>query len=406
MKFEVKYLKKVVEIPKVEFLSDDGAVAVIPYNALKELVNEPECLERGVTVETRIIIREPGHYAFIATMSDNNGRKVEGFGESIPNTLETPIAQNYPGLMAYKRAYTDAAMLFFGITPADGNASRIYSDVQIAVPETKGAEPKESVVPAAEEVANAPVAEPQPAIIPVAVPETVPVVPAEVAPAEEPKVEPAPKPTRGKRGTGKAKAAAAVTPEFVEEPAEVPDASPVPVAVTNVEVPAEDIMTPVPTAAAEPDPLFDPMFMGDDFMNGFDIFAAPTTGVPTEPAPSTTGKPAEPTPVATTAMDQTPVQEAAPVAPAVQNVPAPVVPAAPAAPAPAPAPAGDIYDTTIINCGRLRGKNLSVRAAYAAEPDNLRWVAWSMNPRMPALQEVQRVCRQFLTEVCGEAAPN
>lgn len=119
------YLKKEIEIASVDFVDGQEDVKIIPHATLEDIVyNDPICVENVVQPHFLCVVREPNHYAFLCTLTDRNGRRVEGIGESLPETLSTDIARKYPVLMAQKRAFDDAALKFLGITDA-------YSDAQI-----------------------------------------------------------------------------------------------------------------------------------------------------------------------------------------------------------------------------------------------------------------------------------
>lgn len=140
------YLKKEIEIDSVDFVDGQEDVKIIPHATLEDIVyNDPICVENVVQPHFLCVVSEPHHYAFLCTLTDRNGRRVEGIGESLPETLTTDIARKYPVLMAQKRAFDDAALKFLGITDA-------YSDAQIqkdkAFENGKTSSPKQEDTPA------------------------------------------------------------------------------------------------------------------------------------------------------------------------------------------------------------------------------------------------------------------
>lgn len=141
------YLKKDIEVEAVDFVDGQEDVKIIPHAVLEDIVyNDPICVENVVQPHFLCVVREPHHYAFLCTLTDRNGRRVEGIGESLPETLTTDIARKYPVLMAQKRAFDDAALKFLGITDA-------YSDAQIQ--KSKGVPVAEKKETAKEEFSSA-----------------------------------------------------------------------------------------------------------------------------------------------------------------------------------------------------------------------------------------------------------
>lgn len=127
MKINIVYLGKELDLSLSQFASGNDIINIVPHAALEDIIfNDPVCNERNVQVHYTPIVTEPGHYAFLCAISDKNGRRVEGVGESLEATLETEISRNYPTLMAVKRAFDDAAIKFLRIDKA-------YSDNQIDV---------------------------------------------------------------------------------------------------------------------------------------------------------------------------------------------------------------------------------------------------------------------------------
>lgn len=128
MKVFSNYFNKEIELPSFDVQQGEKTISVVSYNALKHLIySDQMCIKNGVQAHYTPVVIENGHYGFICTISDDPGRRVEGFGESLPATLDTKIAQDYPSFMAAKRAFSDAALLFLGLPDA-------YSDVQIPDP--------------------------------------------------------------------------------------------------------------------------------------------------------------------------------------------------------------------------------------------------------------------------------
>ena len=118
----------------------------IPHSYLADMINNHEkCKENKTHYTYRdCALHEPGHYAVVCVITDQNGRRVEGVGESATSTRKSEIAQAYPYLMACNRAFDAAAILFLGFP-----SGIVYSDCQIegclsnetVAPVEKGAPP-------------------------------------------------------------------------------------------------------------------------------------------------------------------------------------------------------------------------------------------------------------------------
>ena len=113
---------------EVEVIDIEDGKKKIPHAFLAELIHNNEtCIKNKVQYMYRdVMLHEPGHYAAICVISDKEGRRAEAIGESTDNTRLSAIAQNHPLLMAYNRAFFNAAILFLGFP-----SGIIYSDSQI-----------------------------------------------------------------------------------------------------------------------------------------------------------------------------------------------------------------------------------------------------------------------------------
>jgi hypothetical protein len=87
-------------------------VKIILHDSLEDVIHNQAT---GVHYSYEIVSSDPIHSVVICTMSDDNGRCVVGIGESIPATLDTPIAQNYPTLIATQRAFDRAAIRYLNL---------------------------------------------------------------------------------------------------------------------------------------------------------------------------------------------------------------------------------------------------------------------------------------------------
>lgn len=123
-----KYWGIDIPIPEQKMISAGEEVLIIPHDTLDDILHNSElAIENNVCIHAvQLATNEPRHYAFLCTISDKNGRRAESVGEACDPTLTTEIAQNYPVLMAYKRAFDDAAIKYLGLE------GKVYSDQQIS----------------------------------------------------------------------------------------------------------------------------------------------------------------------------------------------------------------------------------------------------------------------------------
>lgn len=123
-----KYFEVDIDIPEQTMLSAGEEVRIIPHAILEDvLYNSEIAISKNVIIHyTPITTNEARHYACLCAISDNFGRRTESVGEALDATLDTDIARNYPVLMAYKRAFDDAAIKYLGLE------GKVYSDQQIA----------------------------------------------------------------------------------------------------------------------------------------------------------------------------------------------------------------------------------------------------------------------------------
>ena len=126
MIFKSSYLGIDIEVPDVKTDSGGEEVSIIPHDVLEDVIlNSEAAIAKNINIHYVCVINEPGHYAFLCSIGDADGRRIEKLGESTGNTLTTDIAKNYPGLMAFKRAFDDAAIKYLGLP------GKVYSDQQI-----------------------------------------------------------------------------------------------------------------------------------------------------------------------------------------------------------------------------------------------------------------------------------
>jgi hypothetical protein len=200
MKIKSTYFGRDIEFDATEMNDTGRDILIISHDQIKALIDEADAVKNNVQMHTVIDVSEPGsltgvpgHYVYRSVVTDAKGRRYEAVGESLPETLSTPIARNYPALMAYKRAEDAALIGFFGLP------SKVYSDAQIGEAKPKKSVAKKEKAPA--EVSPEPedVSFEEPAAEPEAEPKAEPKAepekkeaPAEKSAKDEAKNEPAP----------------------------------------------------------------------------------------------------------------------------------------------------------------------------------------------------------------------
>ena len=347
MKVYSNYLGREIELPSFDVLEGDKSIPVVSYNALRAAIyGEKECVEGGVQAHYNSVVTEPGHYAFICVISDDAGRRVEGFGESLPATLDTQIAKNYPSLMASKRAFSDAALLFLGINNA-------YSDAQISVPKNVRDIPQSAAEFAAREAAV----------------KRETTKGATVSTTNQPASSEAAPPAGEKKPTTKPATKSAVKPkEPVKEDTKAAEPTTSEEAGSDLFDDIDDILNDIPfdPDAAEVDPdeiMLDDLFEGD-----------------TPAVDGSEEKPAEP---------EKPVEPA------------------PAAPALAPTTAASEktadnefdFDKELISIGAFKQEPVPVVEAYKRKPDSVDWIANKMRSSNPDRVHQQKVCAAYLKHI-------
>lgn len=122
------YLNQDFEFEPIQMQGDDGNVlTIIPHNILFDIIQNR--LSGGKSVSYAYTCHQLSReHSFIeCTMSDENGRKVTEFGESVPDTLKSDISKTIPGTMAAIRAFDRAAIRYLNFA-CEG---KIYSDNEI-----------------------------------------------------------------------------------------------------------------------------------------------------------------------------------------------------------------------------------------------------------------------------------
>ena len=349
MKLYSTYLKKEFDIPSYT-VEEQGIPREVPlHGALQELLyNGQSVAELNPTVHYSVVIAEENryHYAVICAISDKAGRRVEGFGEAVPNTLGTQIAGNYPAATAKKRAFDDACMLYFGFP------SGVYTDEQLgdscAPAELPAKTPKENAP--GQPVATQPV-------VPTVNPTTgqPPMQPAAQTVAQNPvqnSDQPAPA-TRTRRTRAQAAPPAQqntpIVPGTSATPANAPNVEAVVTSSANTQAPVQTASNDTVAASSAPD-----------------------------------------------AVVQTPRHRAATTA--APNV-APAPPVAQPQASPQGQPVIDDGGDVVLTCGTFRNKEMTVRQAFQERRTSVGWVAYKMIPRHQATMQQQEAAKKYLASV-------
>lgn len=110
-----RYLKQEFEVASYESQENGESVQVISHEALEDIVHNQIPAEKNVRYDFTDMAITRNHCVIRCTVSDKDGRRVQAIGETVPETLETEISQNYPALMASQRAFDRAVIRYLNI---------------------------------------------------------------------------------------------------------------------------------------------------------------------------------------------------------------------------------------------------------------------------------------------------
>lgn len=110
-----RYLKQEFEVASYESQENGESVQVISHEALEDIVHNQIPAEMNVRYDFTDMAITRNHCVIRCTVSDKDGRRVQAIGETVPETLETEISQNYPALMASQRAFDRAVIRYLNI---------------------------------------------------------------------------------------------------------------------------------------------------------------------------------------------------------------------------------------------------------------------------------------------------
>lgn len=111
------YLDKNISFP------DSTDSEVQPHQVLMEVIH----YELKANVHYALLT-DKQNIGMMCTISDSQGRRVEGLGDAGRRNLKTEISQNYPLKMAAKRAFDNAAVLFLLLPQKEFN--RLYDSFE------------------------------------------------------------------------------------------------------------------------------------------------------------------------------------------------------------------------------------------------------------------------------------
>jgi len=105
-----KYLKTEFEIET--YADENETKQIISHDSLEDIIHNRIASEYGLKYKMIPISLSTSHCVFCCSIEDDKGRHIEAIGESLPQTLETEIAKNYPALIASQRGFDRAAIRY------------------------------------------------------------------------------------------------------------------------------------------------------------------------------------------------------------------------------------------------------------------------------------------------------
>lgn len=160
-KFLSRYLNKEFEVASYEGQENGEPIQILSHEALENIVHNMAPKELKLRYDFKDMLISDNHCVICCTFQDAEGRRIQAIGETLPATLETDIARNYPAVMAAQRAFDRCAIRYFDFPgKVMSNLEGVDSD---AVNNGETNIDVSSPLPAEENPANAPVAPPAPA---------------------------------------------------------------------------------------------------------------------------------------------------------------------------------------------------------------------------------------------------
>ena len=135
-KIQSKYLGREFSFEPANMTGDDGnPITIIPHNILFDIIQNQLQDQELVSYEYKPHLITRDHSFVECVMSDQKGRFVREFGESVPESLKSEISKTIPGTMAAIRAFDRAAIRFLDFA-CEG---KVYSDNEISADSLKPA---------------------------------------------------------------------------------------------------------------------------------------------------------------------------------------------------------------------------------------------------------------------------
>lgn len=146
-----RYLSANIEISVDTIKDGEEEFLLVPHNSLVDIIyHNPICRANGVKVEFKESTTNTSrHFVWSCIISDNAGYCVEEIGESTPESLTNQVSKAYPSLMAHKRAFDAAALVFLHL-PSE---MKIYSKEQFSNRDAQAQAVVDEYAPATESAA-------------------------------------------------------------------------------------------------------------------------------------------------------------------------------------------------------------------------------------------------------------
>ena len=126
MELKSKALNANFEFVTFEKKGDRGQnIRIILHDSLQDVIHNQ--VKTGLRYSFEIVSADPAHSVVICSMTDKDGREVREIGESIPKTLDSEIASNYPTLIASQRAFDRAAIRYLDLP------GKVFSNMEIDI---------------------------------------------------------------------------------------------------------------------------------------------------------------------------------------------------------------------------------------------------------------------------------
>lgn len=113
MQLQSKSLNRSFDFVTFEREENGRVIKIIMHDSLEDVIHNQAT---GIRYKFEIVSSDRAHSIVKCIMfNDDNTRYIEAVGESIPETLDNQIAQNYPTLIASQRAFDRAAIRFLNL---------------------------------------------------------------------------------------------------------------------------------------------------------------------------------------------------------------------------------------------------------------------------------------------------